>query len=72
MSELNIAPGFARLPMAADRRVRPAVTHRSCTVDGCARPHRARGLCVTHYQQLGRKVGVVDQCVSDDFGQAIS
>lgn len=25
---------------------------RTCTIDGCDKPHRARGLCGSHYQQL--------------------
>lgn len=25
---------------------------RTCTTDGCGKPHRARGLCSTHYNQL--------------------
>lgn len=24
---------------------------RTCTIDGCTKPHRARGLCATHYNQ---------------------
>jgi hypothetical protein len=26
----------------------------SCTIEGCKRPHKARGLCVTHYRRLQR------------------
>lgn len=25
------------------------MSKRTCTIDGCAKPHRARGLCTTHY-----------------------
>ena len=25
---------------------------RTCTIDGCDKPHRARGLCATHYNQV--------------------
>ncbi len=30
--------------------------HVNCTVDGCGLPHKARGLCNTHYAQLKRGV----------------
>ena len=33
----------------------PATPHRrSCTFEGCGRPHRARGLCSSHLDQLAR------------------
>jgi hypothetical protein len=41
----------------APRRSAPP---RSCLVDGCTRPHRAKGLCNTHYQawvRAGRPSG---------------
>lgn len=25
------------------------MAHRTCTIDGCNKPHRAKGLCVSHY-----------------------
>lgn len=28
---------------------------KTCTVDGCTKPHRARGLCSTHYNQVNRQ-----------------
>lgn len=28
--------------------------NRLCTVDGCDRPHKARGFCLPHYQQWRR------------------
>jgi hypothetical protein len=28
--------------------------HETCTLDGCGRPHKARGYCQTHYMQLKR------------------
>jgi hypothetical protein len=28
--------------------------HETCTMDGCDRPHKARGYCQTHYMQLKR------------------
>jgi hypothetical protein len=34
-------------------RGRPRL-HSSCSVDGCHRPHRARGLCTTHYARVYR------------------
>lgn len=27
------------------------MAQRTCTIDGCDKPHRAKGLCVTHYNQ---------------------
>jgi hypothetical protein len=39
---------------------------RTCTVDGCDKAHRARGLCSTHYNrahQPDRHVSVATQCV---------
>jgi len=37
---------------------------KTCSVDGCDKPHRARGLCVTHYnqQQPGRYRKVTVPC----------
>jgi hypothetical protein len=31
------------------------VTERSCSVEGCERPHSARGLCHTHYMRLRQR-----------------
>jgi HNH endonuclease len=33
---------------------RPTRPQRSCTFEGCARPHRAKGLCSSHLDQLAR------------------
>ena len=30
------------------------MTNRTCTVDGCASPHRAKGLCFMHYMRVRR------------------
>lgn len=30
---------------------------RSCSIDGCGRPHAARGLCSKHYQRAHRDLG---------------
>ncbi len=38
------------------------MTERVCTVDGCGRKHKARGLCQTHYDQL-RTAGLVNEAV---------
>ena len=27
------------------------MSNRTCTIDGCARPHRAKGLCLMHYHR---------------------
>lgn len=32
--------------------------HDACTVPGCARPHKARGYCQTHYMQFKRGVPI--------------
>ena len=32
--------------------------HDTCTVDGCARPHKSRGYCQTHYMQFRRGVAI--------------
>lgn len=39
---------------------------KTCTIDGCNKPHRARGLCVTHYNhqyQPGRHATAPTACV---------
>lgn len=36
------------------RRPASAPLHRSCTVDGCNEPHRARGYCGLHYNRIVR------------------
>lgn len=50
--------------------------HDACTVEGCGRPHKARGYCQTHYMQFKRGVAPVgpirtrvavkpDECAED-------
>lgn len=34
----------------------PQLQHETCTVEGCVRPHKARGLCAAHYQHHLRGV----------------
>lgn len=35
---------------------------RTCTIDGCDRPHLAKGLCAVHYARAYRNVCLVDDC----------
>lgn len=34
--------------------------HETCTVNGCDRPHKARGLCQTHYMQFKRGAPITE------------
>ena len=56
--------------------------HDTCTMDGCARPHKARGYCQTHYMQFKRGVTPVgpirtrvalkpDECAEDGCAEPV-
>lgn len=36
--------------------------HKTCTQDACTNPHRAKGLCVTHYNQQKPRTTITVQC----------
>lgn len=43
--------------------------HTHCTVEGCGRPHKARGYCQTHYMQFKRGAPVVAEIKSRVHGR---
>lgn len=56
--------------------------HDNCTVEGCDRPHKARGYCQTHYMQFQRGVPITaairhkaaarpDKCSEEGCGGAV-
>jgi hypothetical protein len=56
--------------------------HDTCTMDGCGRPHKARGYCQTHYMQFKRGVTPVgpikvrvsikpDECAEDGCAEPV-
>ena len=57
-------------------------THDTCTFEGCARRHHARGWCLTHYMQFKRGAAPIgpiktrerdkpDACVEDGCGEPV-
>lgn len=44
--------------------------HDHCTVEGCGRPHKARGYCQTHYMQFKRGAPVVAEIKTRTHGRA--
>lgn len=52
----------------------PQLQHEFCTVEGCERPHKARGYCATHYMQVRKGVEItpVIRARSREFGPVCS
>lgn len=43
-----------------------------CSVPGCVAPHHARGYCKSHYGQLRRKGGIMDQPAGPGPGRVLT